>query len=134
MSGKPPAVQFWPTRSGSDRRRHRRHRDAFYVRLMRKGAASSERCELLDISEGGMGVLAPEGLDLPHDTIVTVEFPLGRSSSRLQTHCIVRALPDGEPNVVHLEFYDDSALFRQTVLACIVSWNARPVRDRRDRS
>src|SRR5262245_19934607 len=94
MSGKPPAVQFWPTRSGSGRHGHRRHKDAFFVRLMRKGAASAERCELLDISEGGMGVRVPDDLELPHDTIVMVEFPLGRSSSRLQTHCIVRALPD----------------------------------------
>src|SRR5262245_18578482 len=123
MAGKKPAVQFWPTRTGADRRRHQRHGDAFYVRLMRSGASSAERCELIDISEGGMGVQVPEGLELQDETTVLVEFPLGRSASRLQTHCIVRAHPDvaTQPGRVHLEFYDDSALFRQTVLACIVS-------------
>jgi len=133
MSGKPPATEFWPLRSGGDRRRFARHEDALYVRLMHDGAGPAERCELIDISEGGLNVLAPEGLALAIDSTVLVEFPLGRTASRVQTHAIVRGSSREHPDELHLEFYDDSALFRQTVLSCIVSWGSKPTPDRRDR-
>lgn len=130
MSTKPPATPFWPERTGHDRRRFSRHEEALYVRLTRNGAGPGDRCELLDIAEGGMRVRPPESADFPIDATVMVEFPLGRTSSRVQTHAIVRARGDDPPEL-HLEFYDDSPLFRQTVLACIVSWGSAPVEDRR---
>lgn len=131
MSAKPPATAFWPQRAGGDRRRFARHDDALYVRLTRNGSGPGERCELIDISEGGMSIATPEGLDLPIDTSVVLEFPLGRTASRIQTHAIVRSFCEGDQSEVHLEFYDDSALFRQTILACIVSWGSKPTPDRR---
>ncbi len=131
MSGKTPATEFWPERSGGDRRRFARHEDALYVRLTRNGSGPGERCELMDISEGGMSVATPMGLELPIDSTVVVEFPLGRTASRVQTHAIVRGIQTEEPASINLEFYDDSALFRQTVLSCIVSWGSKRADDRR---
>ena len=100
------------------------------MRLTRNGSGPGERCELVDISEGGMNVAAPAGLELPIDSTVVIEFPLGRTASRVQTHAIVRSRSEG-PGEIHLEFYDDSPLFRQTVLACIVAWGSKATPDRR---
>jgi len=130
MSRKRPATQFWPERGGHDRRRFSRHEEALFVRLTRNGAGPGDRCELLDISEGGIRLRPPESAELPIDATVVVEFPLGRTSSRVQTHAIVRGRSE-DPAEIHLEFYDDSELFRQTVLACIVSWGSSPAEDRR---
>jgi len=131
MSVKTPATEFWPQRSGGDRRKFARHEDALYVRLTRNGSGPGERCELLDISEGGMSVATPMGLELPTDSTVVVEFPLGRTASRVQTHAIVRGTRSDDPPAINLEFYDDSTLFRQTVLSCIVSWGSKRSGDRR---
>lgn len=119
-------------RSGEDRRKTRRHEDAFYVRLFPEGSDLGELCELLDISEGGLGAMPPKGVEFRLKSTIRVEFPLGRSPSKIQTRCIVRGdSGEGAERRIHLQFFDDSALFRETVARAIESWASRPTADRR---
>ena len=126
--------KFSPERSGADRRRARRHDDAFFVRVFLEGGEDVGVCEILDVSELGLGVVAPASFTLPEEGTVLVEMPLGRSSSRVQTRCIVRGVSSGVSPRVHLEFFDDSLVFRQILRFAIESWESQPVEDRRDRS
>ena len=130
-----PTHTFSPVRSGEDRRSRKRHEDAFYVRVLPEDAEDGELCELLDISEGGMGVMTPKEFELAPRSTIRVEFPLGRSPSKILTRCHVRAVSgDGPEPRAHLEFLDTSPLFRATVASAIRSWDSRFTHDRRDPS
>jgi hypothetical protein len=104
-----------------------RHEDRFSVRLRADESSPFELCELRNVSTGGMAVLFPGELSLPGGASVLIEFPLGRSASRVQSRCLVRGqslAADG--TTVHLQFLDTSPVFIETLRSCIASWESRP--------
>ncbi len=121
-------------RRDHDRRRVPRHEDLFSVHLMSESGEPGELCDLRDISTHGLGLAGPDDDGLLDGPTVLVEFPLGRSSSRIRTRCRFVERTNKERDTVHLEFLDESEFFRATLRGCIESWEARLLPDRRQQS
>ena len=126
--------RYAPQRSGHDRRHTPRHEDRFSVHLMSESGQPGELCNLRDVSTGGMALVGPEDAGLLDGPTVLVEFPLGRSSSRVRTRCKVVDRTHKDGDTVHLQFLDESEFFRATLQGCIDSWEARRIPDRRQKS
>ncbi len=106
-------------------RRSPRHQDRFHVWLLDEATERSELCEVSDISVGGMAVRGGESLDLSGGDTVLVEFPLGRSCSRIQTRCALRDSDVKADDVLRLTFLDDSDFFHETVSVAMAMWASR---------
>jgi hypothetical protein len=104
-----------------------RHADRFSVRLRPEESSRFELCELRNVSTGGMAVHCRSPLELASGASVLIEFPLGRSASRIQSRCAVRGVHSEDGGTtLHLQFLDTSAVFVETLRSCIASWEARP--------
>jgi hypothetical protein len=54
-----------------------------------------------------------------------IELPLGTSISRIKTRCRVVGISGDANDVVHMEFLDDSDLFRDTLHRSLELWEQR---------
>ena len=99
-----------------------RHQDAFFVNILESVDESVERCDLQNISSGGMAIVAPQKIEAKVGALVVVQFPLGRSMSRIQTRVEIVEVTD---ELVRLRFVDDSPIFLEAVSLAIRSWEQR---------
>ena len=80
---------------------------------------------LVDVSGGGVALQAPPGHGLESETLMMIELPLGTSISRIKTRCRIVGISSGDPQIVRMEFLDDSELFRQTLEGSLRVWELR---------
>ena len=107
----------------SDRRSQgSRHQDAFVVNVMDGTDGGAERCDLQDISTGGMAIAAPRKIEAKAGDSLIVQFPLGRSMSRIQTRV---EIVDVSEERARLRFLDDSPIFCEAVGLAIRTWKER---------
>ena len=111
-----------PDDSGDRRSQGSRHQDAFVVNVMEDTDRGAERCDLQDISTGGMAIATPRKIEAKAGGSLIVQFPLGRSMSRIQTRVEV---VDVSEELARLRFLDDSPVFREAVDLAIRSWEER---------
>jgi len=122
--------RFRIAQTGPDRRKSPRHEDCFYVQMIADGCEETELGELADISLGGMAVRTSADTRIVEGSSLRVAFPLGRSLSRVETRAdIVGISHKGEQPTIHIQFIDQSPLFRETIHGCIRAWKSRPLTD-----
>jgi hypothetical protein len=96
--------------------------------LLRPGESSngeSKTAWLVDVSGGGVALQAPPDHGLESETSLMIELPLGTSISRIKTWCRIVGISSGDPQIVRMEFLDDSQLFRQTLESSLRVWELR---------
>lgn len=87
--------------------------------------AEPERAWLVDVSAGGVALRTPGSHGLDVDALVMIELPLGTSISRIKTRCRVVAISGDDNEVAHMEFLDDSDLFKDTLHRALDIWKHR---------
>ena len=97
----------------SERRANTRHPVSALVRVSADTRATLEPAWAHDLSEGGMSMHWDGAPGVDVDDELTIELPIGGTSSAIRTRA--RVIQANELGVVRVQFMDESAAFREII-------------------